>query len=156
MPTPTVPSPGSRGVLRGHGRGRVGMQNTQPPPFSRKTPGSFPGSRLRISLNSCGFPVSTGRLRAAKRYGGGVGSAPPSAPLFASRGGGPFCALFCSANRAPEGVAPYEIIPAGRLRGGPRWTTTSDAAAESDEPPVRSKNDPRMLAVSESGGGAGA
>ena len=66
-------------ALRGHGRGHVGMERGQTPPNATKSTSRVPGSGSRISLPFCGFPVSTGRPRATKRYGDGVGSDPPSA-----------------------------------------------------------------------------
>ena len=66
-------------ALRGHGRGHVGMERGQTPPNSTKSTSRVPGPGRRISLPFGGHPVSTGRPRATKRYGDGVGSDPPSA-----------------------------------------------------------------------------
>ena len=66
-------------ALRGHGRGHVGVERGQTPPNSTKSTSRVPGSGSRISLPFCGFPVSSGRPRATKRYGDGVGNDPPSA-----------------------------------------------------------------------------
>ena len=153
VPTPTVPSPGSRRVLRGHGRGRVGMQNTQPPRF-QKNAGKF--SRLPVAHLSplLWFPGFDRTPPCRKTvWGRGREATPPQRHCLRHEGVVRFALCF-AAPPGPRGGRSLRNYPCGKAARRAAVDHNQRAAAESDEPPGRSEDDPRMLAVSESGGGA--
>ena len=93
-------------ALRGHGRGHVGMENTQTPPFSRKTPGRFPCSRLRISLSWL-WVAESGRADWGCTGSWGRGrERPPLCVTFCVTGEGAVFHGDFHVTRPPGGVAP--------------------------------------------------
>ena len=107
----SVPRPSSRGAMRGLRRGLARLERRQTPPNSKKQPGGVPGSGNPISLSSvvCRFRPDSTPPQSATGWGAAVrGEFHVSPPR--------------------EGVSPIIVIPAGRLRGEPRWTTTHGAA----------------------------
>ena len=83
-----------------------GCKTLRPPRFAGNRPCVLQPAVCVSLLFFCGLSASTGRPRATKRHGVGVGSGPPRSRRFAARGRGPFCALFCRALRPLRGVAP--------------------------------------------------
>ena len=114
--------------FRGLRRGLARAEQGQTPPCSRKQPSLVPSSRLRISLSLLWLSGADRTQRGLAPQRGRVWETPP--PRYRVRHGeGGACSGAYSPSQPPSrGVAPIEIIPAGRLRGEPRWTTTRGAA----------------------------
>ena len=107
--------------------GTIWMQHRQTPQCCRKSASKC--CRLRIAYISrallwFGGLDRTAPRRKARRGGGWERPPPARYALRHARGEGSVACSVARQTCPPEGVAPIEIIPAGRLRGEPLWTTT--------------------------------
>ena len=110
----SVPRPRARRVRMCRSRGLADLENRQTPKFSRKSPGSFPGSGLHISLALLwlsGLDRTAPRRKA--RRGGGWERPPSAATLCVTRGGGSFPCSF-PRQPAPRGGRSHRNYPCGK------------------------------------------
>ena len=101
-------------AARGRSRGRTRMERGQTPRIPRKRGGAFQApdrASLSPSVGSRFRPADWGRTGS---WGRGRERPPPNLTIYGTGEGAGFHGDF-HVTTAPGGVAPYEIIPAGRL-----------------------------------------